>query len=294
MVQKKILITGGQGQLAKSFRIIETGWPQFELIYLTKNELDITNHDEVNKLVPAFDAIINCAAFTAVDLAESNFKSAWDINVRGTIHLSEFCSKLAIPLIHYSSDYVYDNGLKRALKETDPEDPKSIYANTKFQGEQAAQYFNSKTIIIRTSWVYSEYGQNFVKTILKLISERSELNIVNDQIGAPTYAPDLAEVTLQIIEQVLSPSFHAKHYGIYNFSNKAEISWYDFAQEIARVEGSHCKINPVSTSEFPRPAKRPNYSVFNLNKIEEVFGIRPIDWKYSLTKCLQNFTHGNP
>lgn len=285
--RKKILVTGANGQLGKSFHQIQTEFPGFQLEFHDRSTLDISNRNDIDKIqVINPDAIINAAAYTAVDLAETNFISAFKTNVISTIFLAKKCNDLNIPFIHISSDYVYDNDLNRPLLESDPCKPKSKYADTKFIGESLALYYNPKTIIIRTSWVYSEHGNNFVKTILRLAKDRPEINVVNDQIGAPTYASDLAGISLKILNKIfLEPGYI---YGIYNYSNLGSISWYDFAREIVLLSGLKCKVNPIPTSEYPRPAPRPSYSVFNLEKIKSTFGIEPIPWQKSLKICLEN------
>ncbi len=198
-----------------------------------------------------------------------------------------FVKNLVARLIHISTDYVFDGTATVPYKEDSPVNPQSVYGASKLEGEKQAIQFNPNSIIIRTSWVYSEFGKNFVKTMLKLMNESDEINVVNDQIGSPTYAADLAEAILNIIT-----SFQTHHsplitHGVYHFSNEAVISWYDFAIAIKELTGSNCKINPIPTSQYPTPAKRPAYSVLDKTKIQKTFGIALKDWKESLANCIQ-------
>jgi dTDP-4-dehydrorhamnose reductase len=291
MSSNRILITGFNGQVGQSFASLSNHFLQYELVLVHHGELDITDPNHINGVLANgnFAAVINCAAYTSVDLAETEIEKASRINMYGPVLLAKKCNELHIPLIHFSSDYVYDNGYTRPLKEIDPCSPKSIYAITKLEGEQAALYYNLKTVILRTSWVYSEYGNNFLKTILKLTKENKEINVVNDQIGSPTYARDLAAVTLTILDHILNNA-NFNQYGIYNYANEGQISWFDFASEIVNISKSNCIVHPVSTVSFPRPAKRPAYSVFDLHKIISVFTIKPIPWQRSLEVCIKNLS----
>jgi len=296
MQRKKILITGCNGQVGQSFHAFQDSFPQFELVFVHRGQLDIMDTNSIKSFFLTeknYAAVINSAAYTGVDMAETEIQKAWKTNISGPILLAKKCDELKIPLIHFSSDYVYDNGYTRPLKETDPCSPKSMYAITKFEGEQAAMYYNPKSIILRTSWVYSEYGNNFLKTILKLSKEKTEINVVKDQIGAPTYAHDLASVSLRMLYIILNDPYY-NQYGIYNYANEGQISWFDFAREIVRISKSTCIVHPVNTDSFPRPAKRPAYSVFDLNKIKSNFNISLIPWQTSLEGCIKNLSLINP
>ena len=290
MTSNRILVLGSNGQVGKSIKEISKIYSSYSFLFKDRNEIDISDSKSISLIKDLnINAIINAAAYTAVDLAESDASKAWLVNASSPKLISTLCAVQGIPLIHFSSDYVYDNGKTSPLLESDPCSPKSIYAISKFEGEQAALYYNPKTIIIRTSWVYSEFGNNFVKTILKLLHEKPELNVVNDQIGAPTYAGDLASVTLAILDAILSRA-RFTDYGIYNYSNEGRISWFDFAAQIAQEMKSKCKIQAVGTRDFPRPAKRPSYSLFDMTKIKTSFGIKPIAWQESLGICLKNLS----
>lgn len=296
MQRKKILITGCNGQVGQSFTAFKSVFPQFELVFVHRGQLDISDIASIQSFFFTewdFAAVINAAAYTNVDLAETEIQKAWKTNVSGPMLLAKKCKELEIPLIHFSSDYVYDNGFNRPLKESDACCPKSIYAITKFEGEQSAIYYNPNTIVLRTSWVYSENGNNFLKTIVRLTKENTEIKVVNDQIGAPTFAHDLASATLTLLDYILNDS-HFTHYGIFNFANEGRISWFDFASEIARVSKAKCIVIPVDTAAFPRPAKRPAYSVFDLSKIKLVFNIIPIPWQTSLEICIKKLSPINP
>lgn len=293
MSNLRILVLGTNGQVGSSIKKISSAGTLFEYKFADRNEIDISDANSISQIKKLnVKAIINAAAYTYVDLAESEFTKAWASNSESSKLIAKLCCELSIPYIHYSSDYVYDNGQDSPLNESDPCSPKSAYAISKFEGEQAALYYNPKTIIIRTSWLYSEYGNNFVKTILKLINEKPEINVVNDQIGAPTYATDLANLTLSILEKVLT-NHDFNSYGIYNYSNEGQISWFDFATEITRLSKSTCTIKPISTAELSRPAKRPAYSVFDMTKIKKVFDIKPLFWKDSLGICIKNLSQIN-
>ncbi|MGB1216513.1 MAG: dTDP-4-dehydrorhamnose reductase, partial [Saprospiraceae bacterium] len=227
---------------------------------------------------------INCAAYTAVDKAESEGETAQKINVNGVSFLAEAAKKNDVTLIHISSDYVYHNEINRPLKEDDIATPKSIYAQTKLDGDVLALKNNKKTFVLRTSWVYSSFGNNFVKTMKRLGAERDALNIVYDQIGTPTYARDLAEVIFKIIEKENTLD---NPYGVYHFSNEGVTSWYDFALEIFHLENIKCKVTPILSKDYPTPAARPTFSIMDKSKIKETFGFKIRHWKESLANCLE-------
>jgi dTDP-4-dehydrorhamnose reductase len=287
--QFKILITGAQGQVgSQCMRTISESDHLLPMSF-SHREFNISDQASIETIFKNdFNAVINCAAFTAVDAAQTEIGHAWNVNAVAPKLLAKACSQKKIPLIHFSSDYVYDNGQHKPLLESGTCNPKSIYALSKFVGEQEALYYHNQTIIIRTSWVYSKTGQNFVNTILKLGKSKKSLEIVNDQLGSPTYTPDLVEAVIMIVDCLFSNQNDRSLFGIFNFSNSGIISWYDFAVEIIKYSGIECMLTPVSTTQFPRPAPRPSYSAFDLSKIQQTFGIIPINWKTSLHNCLKS------
>lgn len=278
----RILVTGANGQLGKSIKKLAAAFPQFEFIFLSREDLPIHHFELVRNFFkgyqPAF--LINCAAYTAVDRAETERELAFQINGEAVGVLAAVCREYHSKFITISTDYVFDGSASVPYTENAATNPQSVYGASKLGGEQQALQFNPDSIIIRTSWVYSEFGKNFVKTMLKLMSERESINVVNDQLGCPTYAADLAATILQIIT---TPEWKA---GIYHFSNQGEVNWYEFAIAIKELTESRCTINPIPTAQYPTPAKRPAYSVLDNGKIQQVYGIKPIGWKESLQHCL--------
>ena len=298
-----VLVTGASGQLGQAIQSISRNYSLIEFVFCSSSELDITNKENCEfvfeKHQPQF--CINGAAYTAVDKAESEPEKAFAINVTGAQHIAEFCKSYNTVLLHISTDFVfdakfadgiayYDRELRLPLKstkgllETDVPFPASIYGLTKLQGEQAIQATWQKHFIIRTSWVYSQFGHNFMKTMLRLASERTELSVVNDQIGTPTNAVDLAEVLVKIITSCHAELVSASHYGIYNFSNEGQCSWYEFAKEIFRINNISINLQAIPTSAFPTPAKRPAYSVLDKTKIKDVFGVEIKNWEEQLNR----------
>lgn len=288
MQKSSILVTGANGQLGKEFNALAGSFPQNKFIFLSKNELLIDHFDDVKNAFKKYrpQYCINCAAYTAVDKAETEKELAWMVNAEAVTILASVCKDFNARFIHFSTDYVFDGNATDPYKEDDPTNPQSVYGYSKLQGEQDALLANTDSIIIRTSWVYSRFGKNFVKIMLKLMSERDEINVVNDQIGSPTYAADLAEVTMQIIESCQLSAVTCQP-GIYHYSNTGTISWFDFATAIKEISGSTCKINPIPTSQYPTTAKRPAYSVLDKTKIQQTFGIELKEWKESLKVCIQ-------
>ncbi|MDZ4796360.1 MAG: dTDP-4-dehydrorhamnose reductase [Bacteroidota bacterium] len=278
-----ILVTGANGQLGKELQELAPLFPQFNFIFLSRADLPIHHVDLARNFFKEYHPhfLINCAAYTAVDKAEQEKDLAFQVNGEAVGVLAATCKEYQAKLIHISTDYVFDGAGSAPFKEDSPSNPQGVYGASKLEGEHQALQLNPDVIIIRTSWVYSEFGKNFVKTILQLVSERQEINVVNDQLGSPTYASDLAAVILQII------SSGQWHPGIYHFSNEGVISWFDFAEEIKRIAGSSCTIHPVPTSAYPTPAKRPAYSVLDKSKIQQTFGIKLKNWKDSLQECFQ-------
>ena len=283
MSSKKILITGANGQLGSALNLILGEYPSlYELINTGHQELDITDKDRVEeyiaKTLPHF--VINCAAYTAVDKAESEIDIATAINVEGVRNLARAANLHKLPIIHISTDFVFDGKTSIPLVEDSFCNPINVYGSSKYKGEQAAQAENSKHFIIRTSWLYSSVGHNFLKSITKLATERSTLSIVFDQIGTPTFANDLALAVKKIIDSELAA------YGVYHFSNEGVASWYDFAKELIDIQGINCEIVPIVSSEYHTPAKRPAYSVLNKSKIKATFQIEIPYWKDSLRACI--------
>ncbi len=295
-----VLVTGANGQLGQAIQSIVGKYPSIDFVFCSSSELNITDKSNCEtvfeKYTPQF--CINAAAYTAVDKAESEPEKAFAINVTGAQNLAEVCKKHDTVLLHVSTDFVFDakfvDGIayydrelrlplksEKGLTETDVPFPAGIYGLTKLQGEQVIENIWEKHFIIRTSWVYSQFANNFMKTMLRLASERDSLSVVSDQIGTPTNAVDLAECLLTIITQ--HPTLNTQHlYGIYNFSNEGHCSWYDFAKEIFKVNKVSINLQPIPTSAYPTPAKRPAYSVLDKSKIKSVFGIEIMSWEESL------------
>lgn len=282
----RVVILGAGGQVGQEFQyLISTGqWPQ-QFTFLSHNDVDITHADQLQFYLEQLKAqvVINCAAYTQVDRAESDCEQAYAVNVRGVENLAQACRKMGAFLIHFSSDYVYHNNVNRPLLETDATDPKGYYGKTKLWGEEKARAVLPGTMIVRTSWVYSAFGNNFVKTMLRLGKEKSEVSVVDDQLGTPTWARDLATAVLQIIS-TRSPDTWA---GIYNYSNEGVASWYDFAHSIFRLTGYLTPIYPIPSLRYPTPAPRPNYSILSKQKIKEGFNLTIPHWTDSLASCLR-------
>lgn len=283
----KILITGCNGQLGNEIQLLEKSNQQHDFYNTDVSELDITNRQAIISFVEQnkIDGIVNCAAYTAVDKAESNVELCTKLNSVAPSYLAEAIEQRGGWLIHVSTDYVFDGSNHTPYKETDPPCPNSVYGSTKLEGEKAVLAKCRNSIIIRTAWLYSAFGNNFVKTMIRLGNEKSELGVIFDQIGSPTYAHDLAVAIMSIIGNLNKETFPL---GIYHFSNEGAISWYDFAKAIHRIAGiSDCKVRPLHTEEYPTPACRPAYSVLDKTKIKETFNIEIPYWEESLSKCIQ-------
>ena len=280
---KKILITGSNGQVGSVLQILALDMPEYEFLFTNRFHFTFGSKDSMVAFFNANnpDFIINCAAYTAVDKAESEAEDANLINHYAVGIIAEWCKSNQSKLLHISTDYVFDGTSCFALTETDTPNPQSVYGKSKFLGESIALKNNPNTIIIRTSWVYSQFGSNFVKTMLRLMQERDSLNVVQDQIGSPTYAKDLAAVILEIIKNKKWVS------GIFNYSNEGEISWYQFAKEIKEIANLNCVLKGISTSEYPTPAKRPAFSLLDKSKIKNTYEILIPEYKDSLKQCLQ-------
>jgi dTDP-4-dehydrorhamnose reductase len=286
MPKPSIIISGKNGQLANELLTASMRFPQLDYHFFGKEELDISDMQALEivfrEYKPAY--FINAAAYTAVDKAEIEQEKAYLVNAVAVRNIAQHCRDYNTTLIHLSTDYVFDGMGTQPYKESDDTNPVNYYGFSKWMGEQFASQHNPKTIIIRTSWVYSEHGNNFVKTMLRLMRERSAINVVSDQVGSPTYAADIAETILSII---LAGEMHNnKHAGIYHYSNDGAISWFEFATAIRDLKKLNCIVNPIPTTDYPTPARRPLYSVMNKEKIQSTFQIALKPWKESLEECL--------
>src|SRR5690606_24061140 len=277
-----VLVTGANGQLGQALQKASQAVSEIRFVFTDSKMFDITNLDNCQSIFEEFqpDFCINCAAYTAVDKAESEADLAHKINVIGVKNLAESCKKHNTTLIHLSTDFVFDGEKLTPYSENDIPNPKNVYGQTKLEGEQAIQALLEKYYIIRTSWVYSEFGNNFYKTMLRLASERESLNVVNDQIGTPTNANCLAKVIIDIIQHPTSSIQPA--YGIYHFSNEGICSWYDFAKKIFELHNIQITLNPIPTSSYPTAAIRPKYSVLDKTKIKATFTIQIKSWEEAL------------
>lgn len=297
---KRILVTGKKGQLGQSLQktVIQNSALsiQHSFSFAGRDELDLACSDSISAFFSnqRFDAIINCAAYTAVDKAESEPELADQINHLAVAQLAGIAKQQAIPLIHISTDYVFNGQNFKPYVETDVTDPQNVYGSTKLKGEQAMLSSGCAGAIIRTSWVYSEFGNNFVKTMLRLGKERASLNVIFDQIGSPTYAGDLAEAILAMlnseflmVNEANTDSIQNSQFKIYHYSNQGVCSWYDFAKAIFECSAINCEVNPIETKDYPTPAKRPHYSLMNKAKIKQIPGLVVPYWRDSLKNCLK-------
>lgn len=285
MSKPLILVTGKQGQLGWELMQLAAGYHQYDFIFLDKTALDLTDVVSIEKCIeqyrPAY--LINCAAYTAVDKAETEQPLAYQVNAVATGVMANACRKLGATFITISTDYVFNGNGAKPYATGDATEPVNYYGYTKQVGEQLALSNNTATIIIRTSWVYSSHGNNFVKTMLRLMKDRDTLNVVADQVGSPTYARDLATAILQIVEQLEKGN---KQYGIFHYSNAGITNWSDFARQIAQQASLSCIVNGITTAAYPTPAKRPAYSVMDTGKISTAYGIVMRDWKEALKECI--------
>ena len=280
---KKILVTGANGQLGKELRVVAQEFSAFEFLFLSREDLPIHHFELVRNTFAAFkpDYCINCAAYTAVDKAESEKELAFIVNAESVGILAAVSHAMHCKFIHVSTDYVYNGDKQGEHHESDTPQPISVYGQSKLAGEHAAIDNNPETVIIRTSWVYSQFGHNFVKTMMRLMKEKPSISVVNDQHGSPTWAADLARfIMLVLLHKEWAP-------GIYNFSNEGNITWYEFAEEIKKIIKSKCEVNSIPTASYPTPAKRPANSLMSKSKINSVFGYTPIDWRVSLAACIK-------
>lgn len=280
-----ILVIGGSGQLGSELKELSPKFTKYSFFFTDRSQLDITKHPMVDAFITKneIDTVINCAAYTAVDKAESEPDLANAINHLAVANLAQIAKDKSINLIHISTDYVFDGEQHRPYLESDETNPKSVYGKTKLAGERAMVTINPKnSIIIRTSWVFSSYGSNFVKTMLRLGAEREELGVIFDQVGTPTYAHDLAKAILDIIPKIKNQEVQLFHY-----ANEGVCSWYDFAKAIFEISEVIVKVQPITTSQYPTPAKRPFYSVLNKTKIKETYHIEIPFWRVALKIFLQ-------
>ncbi|AXY75459.1 dTDP-4-dehydrorhamnose reductase [Paraflavitalea soli] len=307
MAKPTILVTGANGQVGMSLRTLSAAYPAFDFVFLTKDELPIHRFELVSQY---FDVVrpaycINAAAYTAVDKAETDKETAFLVNGDAVGVLASACARYGTKFIHISTDYVFDGTSPEPYKEDTRTNPVNVYGVSKLRGEALCLLYNADAMIIRTAWVYSEHGNNFVKTMLRLMKERPAINVVSDQVGAPTYAEDLAKAMLEIVSrgsgggsqesgattQGSVPGTQNTQLqwtpGIYHYSNQGRISWYDFAVAIKELTGSACSVNPIPTVQYPTPAKRPSFSLLDTHKIQTTYQLAIPAWKDSLQRCLQ-------
>ena len=285
-----ILVTGTNGQVGSEIRELAPLYP-YNFFFTDRESLDISNVNAVHKFIEknSINSIINCVAYTAVDKAESDEENADKINHLAVKNLAEIAKEKNLQLIHISTDYVFDGKNYKPYTEDDDTSPNGVYGKTKLDGEKALLHVKypagrglKNSVIIRTSWVYSSFGANFVKTMLRLGKEKESLGVIFDQVGTPTYARDLAKAILDILPNIKNDKVE-----IYHYSNEGVLSWYDFAKEIMRMAKLTCKINPIETKEYPTPAQRPHYSLLNKSKIKKEFNLAIPYWKDSLDECLK-------
>lgn len=284
-MKTNILVTGSNGQLGSSIRSIADQYPNLNFIFVDRTVVDITNRTSVLAFFERnfIDWCINCAAYTAVDKAEEEEDIAHSVNVIGVKYLAQACNDYKVKLIHISTDFVFDGTGHTPYTETDETQPINIYGQTKLEGEVAIASILEQHFVLRTSWLYSEFGNNFMRTMLRLSKEKEELKIVNDQIGTPTYAGDLAIFIVKLIE------LDSHHYGIYHYSNTGVASWYDFAKAIFDLNQISISVIPIPSTDFPTPAIRPKYSVLDKTKVSLEFNIEIPQWRHSLEKALNAF-----
>ena len=288
---KNILVTGAYGQLGNEVRILSANYPEYNFMFTDVDSLDITDKNELIDFVTGNDIryIINCAAYTAVDKAEDDAELCEKINAAAVKNLGLAAAEAGAGIIHVSTDYVFDGTSCRPYTEDMPTKPCSVYGKTKLKGEKNLLKACPNAIIIRTAWLYSPFGNNFVKTMIKLGSERESLNVIFDQVGTPTYALDLADAILKAMDQTIDTD-HDKG-GVYHFSNEGVCSWYDFTIKIHEIAGINtCKVNPIETKDYPTKAARPHYSVLNKTKIKQTFNITIPHWEASLKECIKELS----
>ena len=284
IMSKSILVTGANGQLGSELRALSKVENRYEFTFVDRADMDLSDKESIEHYFETrtFDVIINCAAYTAVDRAETEGTLADAVNHRAVETLAHIAKAKGISLMHISTDYVFDGSNFKPYTENEPTNPQGVYGQSKLDGEEAMMAVNPpRSAIIRTSWVYSEFGNNFVKTMLRLGQERDELGVIYDQVGTPTYARDLAEAILYMVPKLASPGTEIFHY-----SNEGVCSWYDFALAVFEYAGMKCLVRPIETKEYPTPAVRPHYSLLNKGKIKSTFGLKIPYWRDSLRACL--------
>ena len=291
-----VLVTGSNGQLGRSLNhLVDQYKTDYRFVFATREQLDLTDFQNIRSFIEKnqFDVIINCAAYTAVDKSEVEKKQANLVNHLSVKNIAEIARDNCIKLIHISTDYVFDGLKLKPYIEKDNTSPKNVYGKTKLDGENAIlSTMACDALIIRTSWLYSEYGNNFLDTILKLTQTKEKLNIVSDQIGSPTYANDLAIAILKIIEsKKFSEASEISE--VFHYSNDGKCSWYDFAREIVQISGKKCSIDPISSKDYPQSATRPKHVLLDKDKIRNAFGLDIIFWKDSLNKCIQTLSNSS-
>ena len=278
----KILITGRNGQLGSELHDLKDAYTQHEMVFVDREEMDLSDPDRIFEVLDTEkpQIIVSAGAYTAVDKAESDQELCDAVNHIAVKTIGAWAADNNANVIHISTDYVFDGNSETPLKETDEPDPINVYGLTKLHGEQALRASSANHVIIRTAWVYSTYGANFVKTMIRLMSEREEIGVVADQIGTPTYARDLAKAIMHIIE---APEFVQ---GVFHYSNEGKISWHEFAVAVKEIKGFKTKVNAIGSDAFPTPAKRPNFSLLDKTKIKEVYNLSVPDWRTSLEEML--------
>lgn len=289
MSQPVVLVTGANGQVGQELRVLAASYPSYEFIFTSHDTMPVNDEAAVQKMfaahLPAY--CINCAAYTAVDKAESEQDIAYQVNAEGTRILAAACKANNTRFIHISTDYVFNGQSPVPYTEDAATDPVNTYGASKLKGEQLCLQYDPQAIIIRTAWVYSSFGKNFVKTMMKLMQDRPAINVVSDQVGAPTYAADLAKCMMHIVVESEFSSGGSWVPGIYHYSNQGRISWHEFAVGIKELTGSTCTVNPIPTEQYPTPAKRPSFSLLDTNKIRTTFNCTIPDWKESLQQCIK-------
>lgn len=288
MSQPVIVVTGANGQVGQELRALAASYPAFEFVFTSHENMLVNDEAAVQKMFAAHRPAycINCAAYTAVDKAESEQDIAYQVNAEGTRILAAACKSFSTRFIHISTDYVFNGQSPAPYTEEAPTDPVNLYGASKLKGEQLCLQNDPQAIIIRTAWVYSSFGKNFVKTMMKLMQDRPAINVVNDQVGAPTYAADLAKCMMQIVAGDAAKKITWAP-GLYHYSNQGRISWYEFAVAIKELTGSSCTVNPIPSEQYPTPAKRPAFSLLDTSKIRDTFHCTIPEWKESLKQCIQ-------
>lgn len=279
----KVLVTGKNGQLGSELQEIARNYPNYNIVFVDREEMDLSDPEQIVEVLNTEkpQIIVSAGAYTAVDKAESDQELCDAVNHIAVKTIGAWVADNNAKVIHISTDYVFDGTSETPLKETDEPDPINVYGLTKLLGEQALRASGANHVIIRTAWVYSIYGANFVKTMIRLMSEREEIGVVSDQIGTPTYARDLAKAIMQIIE---APEFVQ---GVFHFSNEGKISWHEFAMAVKEIKGFTTKVNAIGSDAFPTPAKRPNFSLLDKTKIKEVYQVSVPHWKDSLKEMIE-------